>query len=225
MKTNRATTILGLLFVIASFALAAALYSRLPDPVPTHWNLRGEADGFTPKPWGAFVLPLVTAGCWLLFLVLPRLSPRGYRLDRFARVYGIIQVVITGFMFALTCLALLAAIGVPVAMDRVLYAGLGALFIVLGNYLGKVTRNFFVGIRTPWTLASDEVWLRTHRLGSRCFVAGGIVALVGGLAGGGAPLLVTAVGIAALVPVVYSYVIYRRLEGDDKDGGAAPESR
>ena len=86
------------------------------------------------------------------------------------------------------------------------------LFVVLGNVLGKVTKNFFVGIRTPWTLASDEVWLRTHRLGGRVFVLAGLAVVLSGLAGGGVAPLLVAVFTAAFVPIVYSYIIYRRLE-------------
>ena len=83
----------------------------------------------------------------------------------------------------------------------------------MGNFLGKVTRNFFVGIRTPWTLASEEVWLRTHRLGGKCFVAAGFAVVAISLLGLGPWAMMAVILAAALVPVVYSYVIYRRLEG------------
>jgi uncharacterized membrane protein len=106
------------------------------------------------------------------------------------------------------------ALGHRVDVDRAVNLGLGLLLIVIGNYLGKVTRNFFVGIRTPWTLASDEVWLRTHRLGGVLFVSGGAVILIGAFVGGVSALAVTTtviIGIAAFL-TVYSYVIYRRIE-------------
>lgn len=211
--TIRRTNLLSLGLVILAFAMAAALYRRLPESVPTHWNARGEADGFTAKPWGPFVLPLVMAGTYLLRTVLPRISPRGYRIERFQHVFDILQAAIIAFLFFVTVLALLAGIGKPVAMARALHAGTGLLFIVLGNFMGKLTKNFFVGIRTPWTLASDEVWLRTHRLGGRLFVLAGIGLFIAGLAGGGGAPLIAAVAIAAGVPAVYSYVLYRRIEG------------
>ena len=94
-----------------------------------------------------------------------------------------------------------------------IFAGMGVLFIVIGNLLGKVTRNFFVGIRTPWTLASEEVWYRTHRLAGKLFVAAGLFMVVASLAGLRLWPLFVSLGVAALVPVVYSYVIYRRIEG------------
>jgi uncharacterized membrane protein len=212
MRISR-TNLLSLGLVILSFVLAVALYTRLPESIPTHWNARGQADGFTPKPWGPFVLPLVMAGVYLLLLVVPRISPQGYRLDRFQGAFEIVQAAILAFLFLVTMLALLAGIGAPVPMDRAMHAATGLLFIVLGNFMGKFTKNFFCGIRTPWTLASDEVWLRTHRLGGKLFVLAGVALVVSGLLGGGSIPLLVSVAVAGGIPVVYSYVLYRRIEG------------
>jgi uncharacterized membrane protein len=211
-KPSRAN-LLNLALVVGSFAAVAVLYRSLPDPVPVHWDARGQVNGFMPKPWGALVLPLVTLGTYLLLSILPRISPHGFRFDRFRGTYQIIRTAILAFLFFGTLLALLAAAGVGVSVARAVPFGVGVLFVVLGNVLGKVTKNFFVGIRTPWTLASDEVWLRTHRLGGRVFVVAGLAMAVTALVGGGpAPMLVVSLA-APLIPVVYSYVIYRRLEG------------
>jgi uncharacterized membrane protein len=212
MKLSRAN-LLSLALVAGAFAAAALLYRRLPDPVPVHWDAHGHVNGYMPKPWGALVMPLVTLGVSLLLLVLPRLSPRGFRVDRFQATFDLIQTSIVGFLFFATLLVLLAGAGFGVSVARAVPLGVGVLLVVLGNVLGKVTKNFFVGIRTPWTLASDEVWLRTHRFGGRVFVLAGLAIAVAGLAEGGAtPILVAALA-AVLLPTVYSYVIYRRLEG------------
>jgi uncharacterized membrane protein len=212
VKIDR-TSLLSLGLVVASFAAAVALYDRLPDLVPTHWNAAGQADGFTPKPWGPFVLPLVMAGAWLLFTVLPRISPRGYRLEKFQRPFEIVQVTLLAFLLGVTLIALIAGIGVPVPMEKAIGVGTGLLFIVLGNFMGKFTKNFFIGIRTPWTLASDEVWLRTHRLAGKLFVLAGVILIVSGLMGGGELATLLVVPLAAGIPILYSYVLYRRLEG------------
>lgn len=213
MKISR-VNLASLTLVVLAFVMAGAFYGRLPAWVPTHWNASGRADGFISKPWGPFILPLVTAGACLLMLLLPRISPRGFRIERFRRVFEIIQVTIVAFLFLVTMLVLLAGAGVPIPMDRAIFASTGLLLIVLGNFMGKVTKNFFVGIRTPWTLASDEVWLRTHRLGGKLFVAAGAVIVVSGLLGAGVVPVLIAVAAAAVIPIVYSYVIYRRIEGD-----------
>ncbi len=212
MRITR-TNLLSLGLVIGAFVITAALYNRLPESVPTHWNARGEANGFTPKPWGPFILPLTMVGLYLLLMIIPRISPRGYRVERFQNVFEILQATLLAFLFMVTILALLAGIGAPVPISRAIQAGTGLLFIVIGNFMGKFTKNFFVGIRTPWTLASDEVWLRTHRLGGKLFVLAGIGLLVSGLLGGGVMPLLAAVAVAGGIPAIYSYVLYRRLEG------------
>ncbi|HEY0839683.1 MAG TPA: SdpI family protein [Vulgatibacter sp.] len=212
MKLSRMDAV-GAAFVLLSFGVAAALYGRLPESVPTHWNASGVADGFTPKPWGAFLMPLTMLGIWVLLLVLPRISPRGFRFDRFRGTWEILLAAIMAFFFLLTVLVLLAGTGAPLPMDRAIQAAAGLLFVVMGNFMGKVTKNFFVGVRTPWTLANDEVWLRTNRLAGKLFVLAGIVIFVSGLLGGGVPVLVGAAIVAAGIPAVYSYVIYRRIVG------------
>jgi uncharacterized membrane protein len=223
MKIRRANlSSVGL--VVFAFIIAAALYTRLPESVPTHWNAGGEADGFIAKPWGPFILPLTMAGVHALFLAMPRVSPRGFRVERFQSVFEVLQVATLAFLFLVTVLALLAGIGIPVPMDRVVRASAGLLFVVIGNFMGKLTKNFFVGIRTPWTLASDEVWLRTHRLGGKLFVAAGIALFLAGLLGGGTAAVLAAVALAGGIPVVYSYFLYRRIEGfkNGTAGGDAP---
>jgi uncharacterized membrane protein len=203
----------AVLFVIASFAVVFVLYDRMPDPVPTHWNAHGVANGFTPKPWGPFIGPLIGAALTAVLIGLPAIAPKDGRLERFGRAYRLIVAAMAGFILFVTMLTSLAAIGVELETTNLICAGVGVLFTILGNVMGKVTRNYFVGIRTPWTLANDEVWLRTHRLGAKLFVLGGLVAVAGALFGHGFGALMVGVAGATLVPVVYSYVIYRRIVG------------
>jgi uncharacterized membrane protein len=211
--TTRMTNLMSLGLVLLSVALAAALYGRLPEAVPTHWNLAGDADGFTAKPWGAFVLPTTLAGLWLLLQLLPRISPQGFRMDRFLGTFQVVQLSLMTFVFLVSVLGTLAGAGVPVSMKNAIPAALGLLFAVLGNFLGKFRRNFFAGIRTPWTLASEEVWLRTHRLGGKVFVVAGLVLLAAGLLGYGEFALLPTLVVVVVVPVASSFVLYRRLEG------------
>jgi uncharacterized membrane protein len=214
MKLN-ALALTTIALVIVAAVVGAALYGQLPDRVATHFDIHGRPDGFAPKAVVVLVEPLALALLGLVFLVLPRIAPKGFRLEPFLRTYEIIAIAVMAMAFADMLLPLWLALGHRVEPDRAVNLGLGLLLIVIGNYLGKVTRNFFVGIRTPWTLASDEVWLRTHRLGGVLFVAGGAVILIGAFAGGTSALAVTLtviIGIAAFL-TVYSYVIYRRIEG------------
>jgi uncharacterized membrane protein len=212
MKLHRGE-VLALVLVVAAFLMSALFYGRLPERIPSHWNVHGEVDSYSSKPLGAFLMPAVMAGLFLLLLALPAISPRGFRFESFRSVWGVLQSAILGLLLLMHGLMLSAAMGKPVDVTRSAEAGVGLLIAVLGNFLGKVSRNFFVGIRTPWTLASEEVWFRTHRLGGKLFVLAGLAMFVLALAGAG-PLATTALLVAAaLASVVASYFIYRRVEG------------
>jgi uncharacterized membrane protein len=210
MKIGRKQTV-NLVLVLAAFVLAAVLYGKLPDRMPTHWNWKGEVDGYMGKPAGAFGLPAVMTGLWLLFLVLPRISPKEFSMDPFIRIYDSIAIAVIGFMFYINALVLLAGLGVAVPMTPAVLAGVGVLFIIIGAGLGKTTKNFFVGIRTPWTLANDVVWKKTHKLGGKLFVIAGVITVASGFFRCGIWILLVAIALAALVPVVYSYILYRKI--------------
>lgn len=201
------------ILILLGFCASIAFYGRLPDPVPIHWQASGEPDGWMPKPWGAFVLPAVSAGVFALLAVTPHIAPARFRIGRFQRAYNIIQLTFVAFLTLVTLLALMRASGVPLGLSRIIHTAVGVLLLVLGNFMSKFTRNHFIGIRTPWTLASEEVWLRTHRLGGRLFVVGGLLFVLTGLFDWGRVPIFVAVAIVAGVPWLYSFIVYRRLEG------------
>ena len=209
----RKSDVLGLLLVVAGFAVVLPAYSGLPDPMPSHWNAAGQVNGWLPKFWGAFLIPILMAVMWLIFLVLPRISPRGFEMEPFLRAWGVLKVTVLGLMLFLEVLILRATKHSGEISSSVMFVGIGILFAVIGNLLGKVTRNFFVGIRTPWTLASEEVWNRTHRLAGKLFVVAGLAVVASAFLGGTIWVMVVATGLASLISVVYSYVLYKRIEG------------
>jgi len=219
---KRLFDVVGFLLVLSGFALTAVMYPGLPDPMPSHWNAAGQVDGWMPKPWGVMIFPIIMAALWLVFLVLPRISPRGFEMDPFIRAWGFLRVAFLAYILLVGVLVFQAAKNHGQISERALLAGLGVLFVLIGNFLGKVTRNFFVGIRTPWTLANEEVWYRTHRLGGKCFVAAGLAVVASSMLGLGIWPIVAALFVAALIPVVYSYMIYRRLEGAPTSARPAP---
>jgi uncharacterized membrane protein len=205
--------ILSWVGILAGFALAAAAYTTLPDPMPSHFGIDGRPDSYMPKFWGVFAMPLGLAVVWLILLALPRISPRGFEMEPFAHSWRVLRFAVVVFWLFFEVLVFDAArSGRPLA-TRLLFAAMGLLFAVVGNLLGKITRNFFAGIRTPWTLANEEVWYRTHRLAGKLFVAAGLLSAVAAFFGAGFPILIGSIGLAALVPVAYSYWIYRKLEG------------
>ena len=211
--TIRRADVLGLALVGGAFVLAASLYSHLPDSVPTHWDYRGRPDGFMPKPLGAFFLPAVAALVWAVLALLPALSPRGFSMERFRATYDAVRSAILAFVVFVCAVQLLVSAGWQVSLPSLITTAIGLLLAVLGNYMGKIRRNFFVGVRTPWTLASEEVWLRTHRVAGGLFAAAGAIVAAAGVLGASGWVLPVSVGIAALGSVAISYVYYLRLEG------------
>ncbi len=213
--------IISLLFVFSAIAVAAILYPSLPEQIPTHWNAQGEVDGYMKKPGGVIIMPAMAVFTFVIMKLIPVISPKGFRIDKFSDVFGVLQVTLVGFMSIVAILVLMEARGLDVRINEMIIAGTGLLFVIIGNYLGRVRKNFFIGIRTPWTLASDEVWNRTHRIGGRLFILSGVIIWIGAILR--LPLTWT-VGVAVglvLIPVVYSYFLYRKIEGfesDDSDG-------
>ncbi|HEY3252380.1 MAG TPA: SdpI family protein [Polyangiaceae bacterium] len=206
------TRILNWTLIAIGFAVAAWLSPRLPELVPTHWDARGHVNGYLRKPLGVYVLPLTMLGVHAFFGALPRIAPRGFEITPFARVYRLLHTATLAFLLFITVLALRAATGEHVPIVQATCVAIGLILMVTGNFLGKVRRNFFLGIRTPWTLANDEVWLRTHRLAGKTFVAAGVLVIAGVALGASVGQCTAVALLAAFVPAVYSYLVYRRLE-------------
>jgi uncharacterized membrane protein len=194
----------------------AVVYPRLPETMPTHWNLKGEPDGFSPKTYGAFMMPIGMLVMLVIALVLPRISPKRFEVDTFESTYGMVMLLAVALFGYIHVVTLWAGVNGQVDVGRALFGGIFGFLALIGNYLSKVRRNFWVGVRTPWTLASDRVWNDTHRLAAKTFVLAGIggviVTLVplpiGVWLGLGTGLIL----LGALIPAVYSLVHYKRLE-------------
>lgn len=203
---------LGTAVAAAMWAFALAVYTRLPNRIPSHWNLRGEVDGWMEKPWGALVQPAIATGVLGLLWLLPRIDPRRANVERFSEDRRLLINLIVLFMAVVQVATLGHAIGWPVQVDRVIMASVGLLFVGLGNYLPRIRSNWFMGIRTPWTMDNERVWRATHRVGGRTFVAAGLVMALAALLPD--PLrewtMGGAIAVAVAVPLVYSYVAYRR---------------
>jgi uncharacterized membrane protein len=222
----------GVVATVAALAASAYVYlflfNQLQERIPVHWNIYGVPDGFVNKQnaWMNFwLVPALMGGFLLLTLALPWLSPRSFSIEPFRDTYGYVMALIQ-FLFAYVHgLLLWASLHPDAQMGRPLIGGMCVFFALIGNVLGRVRRNFWVGIRTPWTLASEKVWNATHRLGAWLFVAAGVIGAIIVFAGTGAAwcFVVCFCGImlAALVSVIYSLVLYKRLEREGKLNDAA----
>jgi uncharacterized membrane protein len=204
--------------VIAGVAVAVSLwvYPQLPPTVATHWNMRGVADGFSSRAVAVSIMPLVIIGLTGLFNVLPKLDPRRENYTKFVGTYWLIANAVILFILIGHGMIVATGLGYPVQVDRFMPIGIGLIFIVVGNYLTRVEPNWFVGIRTPWTLSSDTVWRKTHRTGGWLMVLGGLVIAASVFLPHGAflPLLIAAILIMAVIPIVQSYVLWKREQHD-----------
>jgi uncharacterized membrane protein len=203
---------LGVLVVAAMWVAAAAAYGRLPDPMPVHWNVAGEVDSWMPRASGVVIPPLIATGLLALLWLLPRIDPRRENYARFAGEWWTVVNLFVLFLAATQGITLAFSLGAPIDVGRLVIASMGLLFLGIGNYLPRVRSNWFLGIRTPWTLENERVWRDTHRVGGRAFVGGGLMMLGAVLLPAGArPFVVAAaVLLAAGYPLVYSYFAWRR---------------
>jgi uncharacterized membrane protein len=210
--STKNTTIISILLITIAVIAGAVLWNQLPDPMASHWNANDQVDGTMPKFWGVFMMPLITLGLTALFLVIPNIDPLKANIVQFRESFNIFIVLIVAFMLYVHGLTLAWSLGnTGFKMSSAMLPFMGVLFIAIGLMLRKAKRNFFIGIRTPWTLSSDSVWDKTHQLGSILFMASGAFALIGGLFGGMAAfwlMFVPLIG-STLFLVVYSYILYR----------------
>ncbi len=198
--------------ILATVVGIAVAYPRLPEMVPTHWNAQGHVDGWSSKASLFLFGPGLMTGIVLMFAVLPWLSPKKFEVDSFRDTYLYIMIAVVGMMAYIQILILMAGLGVVLDISRAVVGGVSLLIALLGNVMGKVRRNFYVGIRTPWTIASERVWNATHRLAAKTMFVGGIAALLNTVFGGPFWISIALVMLGAFIPAGYSLFYYKKLE-------------
>jgi uncharacterized membrane protein len=204
--------------------LAAITWSHVPDRLPVHWGITGGPDGYGGKFEGLLAIPLMTLAIYLLMIFVPRIDPGRANYERFVGPYSTFRLALVAFFAAMYGVMHLAFRGREVNMSIVMSFLVGALFLLIGNVLGKVRPNWFIGIRTPWTLSSKLAWTRTHRLGGWVFAIAGILMMAAGVIA--APWAFwTAIGtmvVGSLGLSVYSYFVWRKDPDKTPPAGTLP---
>ncbi|MBU1915504.1 SdpI family protein [Patescibacteria group bacterium] len=212
-QINRPVEAVMLAMLTACCLASYFFYQRFPAKVPIHWNMAGQPDDWSGPGFAAFFFPALIIGMYLLLTLLPLADPYKDRYKEFGRPYGILRLALITFMTALYFISSLAGLGYEINISLIVPLGVGLLFIVLGNFLPKFKKNWFVGIRTPWTLSDERVWTKTHRLAGKLFILGGLLMLISGFTppGWNVALLLITVCLIVIGTIGYSYWLWRRL--------------
>lgn len=215
---NKTVWIGGGLIVLAMAVYTMWIMPQVPDRIATHWGIDGKPDQWSDKGSGLWFGVGIAAAVWILMAVLPVISPKKARVDQFQGAWNIVALTVVLFMAFVQYLIVRAALG-PFDLVRTMMMGMLIMFFIIGNVLGKAKRNYFMGIRTPWTLESEEVWHRTHRLAAKLMVGGSVLGMILLLTGINPLWTLPVILVATLYPCIYSYQIYRKLE--PKNGSVA----
>jgi len=199
----------GILLLL--FAVSAILLPYLPEMLASHWDMHGVADGYMPKLWALFLVPVIALGLALLLMLLPRIDPLRKNIEEFRPTYEWFVAGFLAFFLYLHLLTLAWNLGFRFSMMQVLCPAIAALYFGCGVLIGRAKRNWFIGIRTPWTLSSERVWADTHRRGALLFKMCGFLALGGVFIPDLAILfLLVPVLAASVYLLVFSYRDYQK---------------
>jgi uncharacterized membrane protein len=213
MTTNLNNKWLLPICIAIMLVVSLVLYPSLPAEMPTHWNIHGEVDGTAPKLVAVLMMPVLAIVLYTALSVLPNFDPRRESYEKFAPSYQRVRSALVLFAVGMHIITL-TQYDNPQAVTRLIMFAVSLLFAVIGNEMGRFRPNSFAGIRTPWTMADERVWQKTHRVGARWFVGMGVINMIAALT---LPLvamfvvlMVTVFGVTIGL-LIYSYLVYRRI--------------
>ncbi|MEW8997650.1 MAG: SdpI family protein [Thermoanaerobacter sp.] len=203
--------LIGIIILIWIFTFA--IFGRLPDKIPMHWNISGQVDRFGSKN-EIFILPSTITIIYFVMLFIPLIDPKRANYGKFAEAYRIVRAVVVIIFMAVYFASTYSALGYRIDMNRIGNFIIPFMLIGFGSVMGKLRHNYFVGIRTPWTLADEEVWNVTHQVASKIWLIAGIIGLFASFFKGTwvTVFMFAILMIAVIVPIVYSYMIFKNKE-------------
>lgn len=210
IKPTLKTEFVPLLLIIISLIASLYFFSLFPDQVATHWNAQGNPDGYSGRAFAAFFFPLLNLAIYLLMLFIPHLDPKKSNYKKFTKIYHLIKGALVIFLSLMYFVVGLNGLGYDLPVAFFVSFGIGFLFIVIGYYLKNIKPNWFMGIRTPWTLSSDHVWKETHKYGSKAFMLSGLLIILAAFFPDYFLYFIVLLILLILSTIVYSYVIYKK---------------
>lgn len=207
----RKIEVLSFVVVLATFLVAVLIYPQMPDRIVSHFGLRGEANGYMGKFWGVFLLPTIMLIIYFIFLFIPRIDPKKENIQKFKKYYDFFILAFMLFFVYIYALMIFRNLNYSFNFIQFMAPALALLFYVVGVLLKHAEPNLTIGIRTPWTITNDEVWYKTHKLGSKLFKVVAFICLLGIILPKYALYFVLLLVIASAVYLVfYSYLEYRK---------------
>ncbi|MFA7663047.1 MAG: SdpI family protein [Patescibacteria group bacterium] len=205
--------IASIFFIVLSFGIGLYFYDQLPIQVASHWNSAGQVDGYMSRFWGTFLMPIISGILFLLLVFIPKFDPRKINSPEFKKAYDGFILLLTIYLFYIYLITLAWNLGYRFNFGQMLTPAMGILFFYVGRLLLKTKSNWFIGIRTPWTLSNDLVWDKTHQLGGRLFQISGLICLLGLLWPQQAIwLILIPILISSIFLIAYSYFEYKKLK-------------
>jgi len=212
IKYSLKTEIWPVLILLSTIGLSLWAYPRLPSLVVSHWNFYGQADGWSSREFHSIFFPALLVAIYALFSIMPKFDPNSERYQEFAGTYLAMRNLILSVLFIIFIAATLSNLGYAINISVVVAETIGLMMMILGNYFRKLKRNWFIGIRTPWTLSSENVWDKTHRLGGRLFILWGLGLALAPWFSQAIGLMIIFGGILIIISwiFIYSYILYKK---------------
>ena len=210
MNLKKELPLIGI--VLLPFLYLAYVWNQLPSEVPLHWNIKGEVDRYGDRSELILIPILTSLLIYLIFLAVPYIDPKK-QIQKMGKKYDTLKWIITTFMSVLALFIIYTAKNQSIANPNYILLLCGVLFIIFGNYFKTIKANYFIGIRTPWTLENEAVWKETHKLGGKIWFAGGLLIILSSLIFDEQTnfiIFMTIIAVMVLVPVVYSYLLFRK---------------
>jgi uncharacterized membrane protein len=209
----RKSLFLAIFIAVISFALGAYFYPQFPSQMASHWNSQGEVDGYISKFWGVFLMPLILSATLALLLIIPRIDPLKSNIEKFRKYFDGFIVLISAYFLYIHALTIAWNLGKTFNFNLFMIPSIAVIFFYCGVMIRKAKRNWFFGIRNPWTMSSDEVWDKTHSLGGKLFMAAGFIVLLGLVFEKYSALfIIVPVLVAAIYSFIYSYLEYKKIK-------------
>lgn len=211
---KKITNVVLIIIIAAVFGAAIWAYGLLPDKIISHWNASGQPDGYSNKFFGLFLVPIIMAVLFLLYLIIPKIDPFKENIKLFRKYYNALWIFLFLFFAYIFSITLIWNLGYKFDFTFAIIPAMSVLFYFIGSILKNVKRNWFLGIRTPWTLSSDIVWEKTHKIGGKLFKTAGVISLLGLIFRGPVSIIfiITPALLFSIYLFVYSYFEYKKNE-------------